>query len=71
LYSAVKQPVTLTLLDQEWTTKIFSERRQQELQQFARETGIRAKLLPSPEAAREQLVFWRELLQQRNREGKF
>src|ERR1700730_5442805 len=59
---AVHEPVTLTLLDQEWTTKTFSEGRQQELQQFTRETGIQVKLLPSPEAAREQLVFWRELL---------
>ncbi len=56
------EPVTLTLLDQEWTTKTFSEGRQQELQQFTRETGIQVKLLPSPEAAREQLVLWRELL---------
>jgi trehalose/maltose transport system substrate-binding protein len=59
---AVHEPVTLTLLDQEWTTKTFSEGRQQELQQFTREKGIQVKLLPSPEAAREQLVFWRELL---------
>src|SRR6202030_1916727 len=59
---SVHEPVTLTLLDQEWTTKTFSEGRQQELGQFTRETGIQVKLLPSPEAAREQLVFWRELL---------
>ncbi len=59
---SVHEPVTLTLLDQEWTTKTFSEGRQQELQQFTRETGIQVKLLPSPEAAREQLVLWRELL---------
>jgi len=56
------EPVTLTLLDQEWTTKTFSARRQQELQQFTRETGIQVKLLPSPEAVREQLTFWRESL---------
>jgi trehalose/maltose transport system substrate-binding protein len=59
---AVHEPVTLTLLDQEWTTKTFSERRQEELQQFTRETGIQVKLLPSPEAVREQLTFWRESL---------
>src|SRR4030088_343650 len=59
---SVHEPVTLTLLE-EWTTKTFSEGRQQELQQFTRETGIQVKLLPSPESAREQLVFWRELLQ--------
>jgi trehalose/maltose transport system substrate-binding protein len=60
---AVHQPVTLTLLDQEWTSKTFSEGRRQELRQFTRETGIQVKLLPSPEAAREQLALWRELLQ--------
>ncbi len=59
---SVHEPVTLTLLDQEWTTKTFSERRQEELQQFTRETGIQVKLLPSPEAVREQLIFWRESL---------
>jgi trehalose/maltose transport system substrate-binding protein len=58
---AVHEPVTLTLLE-EWTNKRFSEARQQELQQFTRETGIRVNLLPSPESARQKLVLWRELL---------
>jgi len=58
---AVHEPVTLTLLE-EWTNKRFSEARQQELQQFTRETGIRVSLLPSPESARQKLVLWRELL---------
>src|SRR6202047_3961891 len=57
----VHEPVTLTLLE-EWTAKTFSEGRQQELQQFARETGIRVKLLPSPESTREKLALWQELL---------
>jgi trehalose/maltose transport system substrate-binding protein len=56
------EPVTLTLLDQEWTTKRFNEGWQQELQQFTRETGIQVRMLPSPEAVQEQLVLWRELL---------
>jgi trehalose/maltose transport system substrate-binding protein len=56
------EPVTLTLLE-EWTTKTFSEGRQQELQQFTRETGIQVKLLPSPESTREKLALWRELLE--------
>jgi trehalose/maltose transport system substrate-binding protein len=51
----------LTLLD-EWPNKTFSEARQQELQQFTRETGIRVSLLPSPESGRQKLVLWRELL---------
>src|SRR5882762_8631605 len=58
---SVHEPVTLTLLE-EWTTKTFHEGRQQELQQFTRETGIRVKLLPSPESAREKLALWQELL---------
>jgi trehalose/maltose transport system substrate-binding protein len=51
----------LTLLE-EWTTKTFSEGRQQELQQFTRETGIRVSLLPSPESAQQKLALWKELL---------
>src|SRR6266478_2916799 len=58
---AIHEPVTLTLLE-EWTTKTFSEEREQELQQFTRETGIRVKLLPSPESARQKLALWQELL---------
>jgi trehalose/maltose transport system substrate-binding protein len=58
---SVHEPVTLTLLE-EWTNKSFSEARQQELQQFTRETGIRVSLLPSPDSARQRLVLWRELL---------
>src|SRR5258707_4868617 len=57
----VHEPVTLTLLDQEWTTRKFTEEREQELQQFTRETGIRVKLLPAPESAREKLALWQDL----------
>jgi trehalose/maltose transport system substrate-binding protein len=59
--SSVHEPVTLTLLE-EWTNKTFSEARQQELQQFTRETGIRVSLFPSPESARQKLALWKELL---------
>src|ERR1700676_4162492 len=55
------EPVTLTLLE-EWTNKTFSEARQQEVQQFTRETGVRVSLLPSPESARQRLALWKELL---------
>src|SRR3981081_4140139 len=58
---SVHEPVTLTLLE-EWTTKTFSEAREQELLQFTRETGIRVKLLPSPESARQKLALGQELL---------
>src|SRR5258708_25134194 len=53
----VHEPVTLTLLDQEWTTRKFSEARQQELQQFTRETGIHVKVLASPESPGQQRAF--------------
>src|SRR5258706_5522498 len=59
---SVHEPVTLTLLE-EWSNKTFGEARQQELQQFTRETGIRVKLLPSPDSARQRLVLWKELLE--------
>src|SRR6266436_2570167 len=58
---AIHEPVTLTLLE-EWTTKTLSAAREQELQQFTRETGIRVKLLPSPESAGEKLALWQTLL---------
>src|ERR1700687_4709028 len=59
--SSVHEPVTLTLLD-EWSNKTFSEARQQELQQFTRETEIRVSLLPSPESSRQRLALWKELV---------
>ena len=59
--SPVHEPVTLTLLE-EWSNKRFSDARQQELQDFTRETGIRVRLLPSPDSARQRLVLWKELL---------
>ena len=58
---SVHEPVTLTVLE-EWSNKRFSDARQQELQQFTRETGIRVRLLPSPDSARQRLVLWKELL---------
>jgi trehalose/maltose transport system substrate-binding protein len=58
---SVEQPATLTLLE-EWTTKTLTDGRQQELDQFTRETGIRVRLLPSPESAREKLALWQEIL---------
>jgi trehalose/maltose transport system substrate-binding protein len=58
---SVPEPVTLTLLE-EWSNKRFSDARQQQLQQFTRETGIRVRLLPSPDSARQRLALWEELL---------
>jgi trehalose/maltose transport system substrate-binding protein len=59
---SVREPVTLTFLEEWGRTRHSSEARQQELQQFTRETGIRVRLLPSPETARQKLALWKELL---------
>jgi trehalose/maltose transport system substrate-binding protein len=57
-----QEPVTVTLLE-EWTSKTMSDVRQKELEQFTRETGIRVKLLPSPESNWDKLALWQELLE--------
>src|SRR5258706_8509634 len=59
---SVHEPVTLTLLGQEWRTTEFNQGWQKELQQFTNETGFQVRLLARPEAVREQLTFWRESL---------
>ena len=59
-----RQPTTtITLLCPGWVDKEFGDRREQELAQFTRETGIQVKLLPGPESATEQLALWRKLLE--------
>jgi trehalose/maltose transport system substrate-binding protein len=58
-----RQPVTITLLCPGWADKEFSDRREEEVTQFTRETGIQVQLLPGPEAAIDQLALWRKLLE--------
>jgi trehalose/maltose transport system substrate-binding protein len=62
---AVQEPaeITLVLIDQTWLDRSFQDRRNLELEQFTKETGIRVKLLPSPEGAVETLDAWRSLLE--------
>jgi trehalose/maltose transport system substrate-binding protein len=62
---AVQPPaeITLVLIDQTWLDRTFQDRRNLELEQFSKETGIRVKLLPSPEGAVETLDTWRRLLE--------
>ena len=55
--------VTLVLMDQAWLNKAFQAGRQQELDQFTKETGIRVKNVPAPEGAAEQLETSRSLLE--------
>jgi len=54
---------TLVLIDQTWLDRTFQDRRNLELEQFTKETGIRVKLLPSPEGAAETLDVCRGLLE--------
>jgi len=56
------EPVTLSIVDQQWTTENFHRAELQELAEFTRQTGIQVKYLPAPESAGEQLALWRELL---------
>jgi trehalose/maltose transport system substrate-binding protein len=55
--------ITLVLIDQTWLDRTFQDRRNLELEQFTKETGIRVKLLPSPEGPVEVLDAWRSLLE--------
>jgi len=55
--------VTLVLIDQTWLDRTFQGRRNLELEQFTKETGIQVKLLPAPEGAVETLDAWRSLLE--------
>lgn len=62
---AIQPPaeITLVLIDQTWLDRTFQDRRNLELEQFTKETGIRVKLLPAPEGAVETLDAWRSLLE--------
>ena len=55
-------PITITLIDQNWPDEESRRHRVEEFRRFTNETGIRVELMPSPEDAVEQLVVWRELL---------
>src|SRR5215468_2065462 len=55
--------ITLTVIDQGWPGS--DPRLGPELEEFTRRTGVRAQILPAPEAAVEQLAAWRELLESR------
>jgi trehalose/maltose transport system substrate-binding protein len=46
----------------EWLDKQYQDPRNQEINEFTQETGIRVKVLPSPEGPVEQLATWMSLL---------
>ena len=56
-------PVALTLIDQAWSSRQYQQRLNDELAQFAQQTGIRVEFLPAPETAAEQLATFRNLLE--------
>src|SRR5215475_6519223 len=56
-------PVTLTYLDVEWDTPDALPDLAQALKDFTRESGIQVRRLPRPDGSLNQLVEWRELLQ--------
>jgi trehalose/maltose transport system substrate-binding protein len=55
--------VTLTLIDQAWSSKQYQQRLNEELARFTHQTGIGVEFLPAPETAVEQLATWRKLLE--------
>jgi trehalose/maltose transport system substrate-binding protein len=59
------QPVTVTVLDPEWSQPDELPAAQQESDEFTRETGILVKHLPVPETSLSQLGLWRKLLKER------
>src|SRR3984893_1800134 len=58
-------PVTVTVLDPEWSQPDELPGAEQASQEFTRETGILIKHLPVPETSLSQLGLWRKLLQER------
>jgi trehalose/maltose transport system substrate-binding protein len=59
------QPVTVTVLDPEWSQPDELPGADQASQEFTGETGILVKHLPVPETSLSQLGLWRKLLQER------
>ena len=62
-HKTVQNPVTLTVLDPEWLRPDEMARRDRDMDQFTRETGVRIKYAPTPESSISQLELWRKLLQ--------
>ena len=60
--SSVHEPITLTLLDWQYTGETFAKEYEQEFQQFTREKGIEVRFLPSPETPQQRLAALRKFL---------
>ena len=61
--SGIHEPVTLTLLDWQYTGESFAKEYDREFQQFTKETGIQVRFLPSPETPQQRLIVLRRLLE--------
>jgi trehalose/maltose transport system substrate-binding protein len=59
---SVHEPITLTLLDWQYTGESFAKEYEKEFHQFTSETGIQVKFLPSQETPQQRLVMLRKLL---------
>jgi trehalose/maltose transport system substrate-binding protein len=59
-----REPVTVTVLDPEWSQPDELPGAEQESKEFTRETGIQVNHLPVPETSLGQLGLWRKLLQE-------
>jgi trehalose/maltose transport system substrate-binding protein len=60
--SSVREPVTLTLLDWQYTGDAFAKEYAHEFHQFTQETGIQVRFLPSAETPQQRLDVLRKLL---------
>jgi hypothetical protein len=61
---SARQPVTVTVVDPEWSQPDELPAAEHESEEFTRETGTLVKHLPVPETSLSQLGLWRKLLQE-------
>jgi trehalose/maltose transport system substrate-binding protein len=59
---SVPKPITLTLLDWQYTGESFAKEYEQEFRQFTSETGVHVRFLPSEETPQQRLAMFRKLL---------
>src|SRR5882724_13066477 len=59
---SVHEPVTLTILDWQYTGETFAKEYEREFQQFTKETGIQVRFLPSQDTPQQRLIMLRKLL---------
>jgi trehalose/maltose transport system substrate-binding protein len=60
--SSFHEPITLTLLDWQYTGETFAKEYEHEFREFTKETGIQVRFLPSPETPQQRLAVLRTFL---------